>query len=407
MATLPVELLYGLYLGVLVAIVPALVSWALGFVFRYLTGVTIPGFGVVGLAVTIAGAQGGLLALADPTITESVNQIRLTIALLVVLMASLYAHSVGDRMAVDFPRKLSLRTLTERTLSTDVIELVGGRGQVRVTVAGDVGDMEGYPPMPADLRASIREGEWTFPADVPLAELEARVADRLRTEYDLADVSVTLDERARATVSAAPPIGAVSRRVPSGERAVSISALIPTGLARGDEVTVVAGDDEVDGTVVSLRAGDASPAAGSAAVDGGATEADAGERPPTAPVAAGGDGRVTLSTAPADARRLLSATPNRLVVNSRGTRREFELVSLLRRAGQRFRRFSVGDESALAGVSLAEAGVRDAYGVAILAVRHEGAWTLAPRGAQRVDVGDEVFAVGPASAMADFEEAVV
>ncbi len=238
MASVPVELLLGVYLGVLTGIIPALVSYGLGFLFKYVTGVTVPAFGVVVLAVAIAGVNGGLMALNDPTFTRSSNQIRLSVALIVVLMLSLYAHSVGDKMVADFPRKLSLRKLTDRTLSTDVVELVGGRGQARVTVAGDVGDMEGHPPVPAD---------------VPVVELESRVADRLRTEFDLTDVSVSLDERARATVSAAPPPGGLSKRIPAGKRGVSVRALLPTGTARGDEVTLSTGAGSYRGHVVSLR----------------------------------------------------------------------------------------------------------------------------------------------------------
>ena len=59
MASLPFEVLFGIYLGLLTGIVPALVAWALGFGFKYFTGVSIPGFGVVVLALAIAGASGG------------------------------------------------------------------------------------------------------------------------------------------------------------------------------------------------------------------------------------------------------------------------------------------------------------------------------------------------------------
>ncbi|MFB6142593.1 MAG: potassium transporter TrkA, partial [Halorientalis sp.] len=241
MASLPVELLYGLYLGVLLGVVPVLVAWSFGFLFKYVTGVTVPGLGVVVLSVAIAGASGGLLALTDPTLVTSGNQVRLTVALLVVLMASLYAHAMGDKLGATLPRRLTLKRLTERTLSADVVELAGGRGQVRVTVVGEVDDIEGYPPLPADLRETIADSEYTFPADVPLVELEGRVADRLRADHDLAEVSVRLDERARATVAAAPPVGGLSKRVPAGGRAVSVQALVPAGLAPGDEVTVSAG----------------------------------------------------------------------------------------------------------------------------------------------------------------------
>jgi len=410
MASFPLEVLYGLYLGVLLSIVPALVSWTLAFAFKHLTGVTIPGLGVVVLAAALAGANGGLMALADPSLTASENQVRLTVALLVVLMVALYAHSRGDAFGASMPKKFSLRKLTERTLSTDVIELVGGRGQVEVTVTGQVLDMESYPPVPADLREEIREGSWTFPADVPLIDLESRVADRLRTEFDLADVSVRLDERARATVTAAPPTGALSKRVPTGRRAVSVSALLPTGLARGDEVTVVAGDRAFEGTVLGAKTFDAEPTGtGGAATDGGATATDGGEpseSPPATPTVDGGPGRLTVAVERSEATDLLQSSVERVVVRSRGVRREFELVSLLRRAGQRFRRVTVAEDADLAGTTLGAASVRDAFHVAVLAVRHEGTWKLAPRGSQPVSAGDDLYVVGGREALAAFAEAV-
>jgi hypothetical protein len=408
MASLPIEVLFGLYLGLLTGIVPAFVSGALGFVFRYVTGVTVPGFGVMVLALAIAGANGGLLALYDPALIGSGS--RFVVAVVVVLMLSLYAHSEGDKLGAAVPRRVSLRKLTERTLNTDVVELVGGHGQVRVTVAGEVGDIEGYPALPADLRASIREGEWTFPADVPLVELETRVADRLRSEFDLADVSVRLDERARATVNAAPPIGALSKRIPAGRRAVSVGALLPTGLAAGDEVAVSAGGRTVLGTVISARSDGAEAVRGgesTPATDGGTDGESAATAAPATPTTTGGRGRVTLVVSRDDAEFLLGATAvDRLVVNSRGVRREFELVSLLRRSGRRFRKLVVREGGALDGATLGEASVRDAYAVAVLAVRHGGAWRLTPRGSQAVDAGDELFAVGSRDALAAFEEAV-
>ena len=401
MASLPIEVLLGLYLGLLTGIVPALVSGVLGFVFKYVTGVTIPAVGVLVLALAIAGANGGLMALYDPAILGSGE--RFIVAVLVVMMLSLYAHSQGDKLGASVPKRLNLRRLTERTLNTDVVELVGGHGQVRVTVAGEVGDIEGYPALPATLRATIREGEWTFPADIPLVELETRVADRLRSEFDLADVSVRLDEDARATVSAAPPVGALSKRIPLGKRAVSVTTLLPTGLAAGDEVAVTADGRTVEGTVLSAQTRGTTDAP-ETATDGG-TEAAA--PPVTTPVTTGGEGRLTLVVSRADAEFLLGAsTVDRLVVESRGVRQEFELVSLLRRGGRRFRKLTVGSGGALDGATLGEANLRDGYGVAVLAIRHGGSWQLAPRGSQAVAAGDELFAVGTREALAAFEEAI-
>ncbi|SFG47307.1 TrkA-C domain-containing protein [Halopelagius inordinatus] len=408
MASLPLELLYGLYLGVLTGFVPALIAWALGFGFKYFTGITIPGLGVVGLGVAIAGLNGGLLALADPSLTGSESQVRLTVALLVVLMVTLYAHGQGDKMGENLPRRLSFGRFAARTLSADVVELVGGRGQVRVTVVGDVADVEGYPPLPADLREKISTGEWTFPADVPVDELETRFADRLQTEFDLADVSVTLDERARATVAAAPPMSGLSKRLAAGKRAISVTALAPTGVARGDEVTVFAGGDAFDATVFGVVDGEkpvAKPSADAALADGG-TDEDVPPPPETVPAAAGGECRVTLAVDRPTATRLVATDVDRLVVRSRGVRREFELINLLRRAGKRFRRLTVREGGALDGSTLGEATVRDQFSVAVLAVRHEGRWSLAPRGERRIEADDDVIAVGSATDLTAFAEAV-
>jgi hypothetical protein len=92
MAPLPVEILLGIYLGILTGIIPALVAWGLGFLFKYFTGVSIPGFGVVVLGVALAGVSGGLLALADPIITRGANAPTVVTGILVVIGLSLYAH---------------------------------------------------------------------------------------------------------------------------------------------------------------------------------------------------------------------------------------------------------------------------------------------------------------------------
>lgn len=412
MAAFPLELVYGVYLGLLTGVIPALVSWLLGFVVRYFTGVTIPGFGVLVLGLAIAGVNGGLLALSDPSVIGSVGTgVPVIVAIVVISMMSLYAHAKGDAMGATFPKRVSLRSLRERSLSADVVELVGGRGEVRVTVTGDVGDVEGYPPLPPELRASVRGETLALPADLPLSELETRFADRLRAEYDLSEVVVRIDERGRATVSAAPPLSGVSKRIPEGRRAVSVETLVPAGIARGDEVTLVTPSRQVAGSVVSVGTtvtGDArtpTETADGVLADGG--EADQASPPPArTPVAAGGEGRLTVAVTRAEARELLAseADPS-VLVEAQGTRREFELLSLLRRAGRRVRRLSVG-EGVLDGVTLGSVGVRNAFGVAVLAVRHEGRWQFVPRGNTRLEAGDEVLAVGTLSDLRAFREAL-
>lgn len=409
MPSLPVALLFGVYLGVLTGIIPALVAWVLGFLFKYLTGVTLPGFGVVVLGVALAGVNGGLLALADPSITGSANAPTILVALLVIMLMVLYAHSKGDQLGATMPRRLSLRQLGERTLSLDLIDAVGAN-EVRVRVTGTVDDIEGYPPLPDDLRTEIQGGEWRFPADLDIAALEDRLAERLRTEFDLGDVSVEIDERGRATVAAAPPFSGLSKRVERGKRAVSVDALVPSGLARGDVATVVTPDAQVRGTVLSARSTPADP---SSTVD--RPTVTTGEQPSTptedappvrAPTTIGGEGQVTLAVGRTDAEGLLRSDRGRLIVEARGARREYALLSLLRRAGKRFRRLTVRAGGTLTGETLGTARLRESFGVAVLAVRDGAGWQFDPAGSHRLEAGSELYVVGPREGLADFEEAI-
>jgi len=416
MASLPAEILLGIYLGLLVGIVPAFVSWGLGFGFKYLTGVTLPGFGVTILAIALAGVNGGLLALADTRITQGANAPRLVTGILVVGMISMYAHSKGDAMAVEFPRRLSLDQLRSKTVSRELADLVSGGDELRVRVVGEVADMEGYPPLSEELRRELRNAELTFPSDLRLGELEDRAEDRLRTEYDLGDVSVSIDERGRATVIAAPPFSGLSKRVADGRHAVSVSGLVPTGLARGDEVTVLTPDAQVRGTVLSAStdgAGeDRNPAAdaGSLSADGSGADGESGEEalptPVRAPTTDGGEGRLTVAVTRTDVQPLLRADATKVVVESRGTRREYEVVSMLRRANRRFRRVVVRPGGPLDGRTLGHARVRDSHGVAVLAVRTDGGWQLAPSGETALSVGDEMFAVGTREKLDAFASSV-
>ncbi len=412
MASLPVEILLGIYLGLLVGIIPALVSWLLGFGFKYIAGVALPGFGVAVLAIALAGVNGGLLALTDRTILDSPAAPRVLTAIVIVAMLSMYAHSKGDEMAAGAPQRPSLADIGQRTLSLDLADIVGDRETVRIHVVGQVADVEGYPPLPEDLRAEIRDADLTFPADLRVGELEERVGDRLRTEFDLGEVTVDIDERGRASVAAAPPFSGLSKRVSDGRHAVSVDGLIPTGLARGDEVTLITTDAQVRGTVVSARTGDAASAPdidhrsdAAPATDEAATS-EVEPAPVRAPTTTGGEGRLTVAVTRTDVQPLLRADRAKVVVESRGTRREFELISLLRRADRRFRRLTLGQDSPLLGTRLADLRLREDHGVDVLAVRRDRGWVLAPAGDDVLAPQEAVLAVGDREALDRFRDVV-
>ncbi|QLK24941.1 TrkA C-terminal domain-containing protein [Natrinema zhouii] len=414
-----VEVLLGLYLGLLTGIVPAFVAGSLGFLVRYFTGVTLPGFGVVVLALSIASVQGGLLGLVEPTIAQSP---RLLIAVLVVLMLALYAHNQGDKLGAELPRRLSFTRLRQRTLSADVVELVGSVGQVTVRPTGEIHDMEGYPPLSPSLRQALKAGSWRLPADLPLSELEARLEERLRTDHDLGDVDVAIDEQGRATIVAAPPSGSLSRRVPAGKRAVTIATLVPTGVAQGDEVTVRAAERSITGTVLSARtavddehAANATPeeSPDEVATDGGEDTEPAVVDPKPNAATAGGPGRATVVVARRDVKPILEADSPRLVVRSRGTSREFEALALVKREGYAIRRFTVSATGSDDEATDFDATAPTAD-VTILAVRRQGSetggrrhgWVFGPGIERRLEAGDEAFVAGPSDAIEAFVEAI-
>ncbi len=115
----------------------------------------------------------------------------------------------------------------------------------------------------------------------------------------------------------------------------------------------------------------------------------------------------------AAAKQLLGVASGRVVTNARGTRREYELVSLLRRAGKRFQKISVRAAGELDGHTLGDVGVRTNYDVAVLAVKRSTkaetngsarGWVFAPRGETMLAAGDELFVVGTRDALASFKE---
>lgn len=404
--TLLQQFLLGVYLGIVTGILPGVVAWSLAFLFKYFTRVTVPALGVMVLAVALAGVQGGLLGLLD------VQGVTAVVALLVVMMISMYCHSQGDKMGAEFPHRVTLKTLKDRTLPADVIERVGRFGQVRINVVGEVVEMEGYAPVSEETKSLIKNGEWTFPADLSVSELENRMAERLVEEFELSDVSVSIDDEGNARVIAAPSIAGLSKRVPSGKRAVSFGTLVPTGLARGDQVTVEVDGASFEGTVVGAMSGkggekdDAktNTETPSAETDGGVGELEKGEPSPRAPSTTGGEGRVTVAVDRSTANEILEGEPSKMLVKSRGTRREYELVSVLKSAGKQFRKVgvsSIGEEETLGSLN-----VREGFGVIVLAVKRGQERILAPRGDEPLRKGDALFVVGNRSEIDAFEEAL-
>lgn len=406
MLAIPVnEIILGIYLGLLAGIFPGFVAFALGFIFKYFTTVTIPGLGVVALSGALAGVSGGLMGLLDPAIADSWIGI---IAVVVILMVCLWAHAIGDKLGAETPRRLTLARLKENKLSADLVERVDGYGQLRVRSVGTVQDIEGYPPLPSAYREKIMARSWKFPASLPLGELEQRLRRQLVDEFELAEVEVSIDGRGRARIAAAPAAGGLSRRVPTGRRAVTIETLLPTGVARGDEIELALPEGPVRGAVLSARTSGVSVDLPESMRDEDDTlDSDSAPTPPPrAPTTTGGGGRVTLAVSPEEVRTILQHDFAPLIVDSRGNQREYEAVAVLHRGGNRLHKLTFGETSALIGQSIGSARVRDTYGVAILALLRGAEQFIAPGAETTFQPGDQVIVAGKRNAIGSFTEAI-
>jgi len=389
----------GVYIGLLTGMFTALLVFSLAFVFQYVAGVAFPATMGLMIGLGTAGLQGGMFRLMrDPAMLQSPVIIT---ALLIVMLITNYSQKRATDLAKAIPPKtVLLGGIRRRTISPDVVKQLGRFGQVRVTVTGEVTDIEGYPPLPEEVRTAISTDEWTFPADLPLKELERRLAEQLRADHDLDDVTVSVDSQGKATVSAAPPSGGLSRRVPDDKHATTLETLVPTGTAYGDEVEITVEEESVqgpveesvEGSVVSVTPPEAKK---EEKADDGAKAAQA----PVAQTAAGGSGRIAVAVSPADVGHTLGTEVSKFVVEPRGQNREYELISLLRGQGNGFQKFVVESDSAFAGQQLGDLDLRREHGVDVLAVKTLDSWTFAPRGAIRVDAGDELFLTGPADAI--------
>ncbi len=330
--SLLLQVLIGVYVGVLTGVLPALVSWALGFTFRYVTGVTIPGLAVVAVGAALAGISGGLLGLLDPGIADTPVAVT---AVLIVLMASLWAHDQGDKTAAEVPRRFTLATIRDRTLPTELVERVGGFGEVSIEV--ETIEEHTERALSEELRGAIVGERFRFPADLTVGEIEGRLADRLAARYELADVSVSIDGRGRATLLAAPAGARLSRRLREGQRAVVVRTLVPPGLARGDEVRV----EEADLTATVLS------------------------DPPTEDEEDGELGRVALGVTRSAERALLGRERVEVHVLPRGDRPVEAFATALRRTGREIGRVRLSNAEHRAAVASAV----ESNDLAVLAVR--------------------------------------
>ncbi|MCU4751640.1 DUF3149 domain-containing protein [Halobacteria archaeon AArc-curdl1] len=362
MTTLPVEVLIGIAYGLLIGTVLAFVFGIVGFCYRYYGKQSISQLVVISGAVLAGAVLGHFISVLE--VASSVA-LRLSIATVIVVLLTLYATSQGDRLAAQFPRGNAQPTVRGRTLSVEAVDSVDAMGQVTIRSAGDIRDIEGYPPLDPALRETLENGVWRLPVDLPLLALESRLERQLRQHHDLETVSVSIDACGRATIAGSPPAKGVGRQVPNGWRAVSIPALLPSGLSSGDRVRLEMETGSVTGQVLSTA-------------DSTRT-ADARRR-------------LTIAVPTTDAGAVLDADRARVVVVSAGATHAFEAVSKLERAGKTVRRLVLDTETLGA--------LESTDGLLPFAVRSKSdGWVFEPP-VSTLEDGDDVMIVGDRTRLA-------
>lgn len=361
---------YGLVMGTTAALVCGLVGFYLAF-----DDVYDPPLEYVLAALLAAGIANALLVGMVQGGPELL--VRLVVAVGLVPVAGLFGYSQGVRLAENLPLETERETERRRHLAGDAIDAVDASGQVTIKPAGPVRDLEGYPALPPGLRTELSDESWSLPADLPLSELATRIEARLRTEYDLAEVLVSVDSRGQATIAAAPPRGGLAEQVPDGWRAVTVETLVPTGLAPGDTVCVRPDGDPMEGIVLAtdvrgstpdantggdgLEPDDSVPAAGEGMAGDAETDPDQAsvhgrEASP------GGWGRVTLAVEVGEAGRLLDTKTVRIDVLSTSTRDDVAAFGTFEAADMTVRKLTLDD-------SVLETLPQVAEKVSLLAVR--------------------------------------
>jgi len=142
---------------------------------------------------------------------------------------------VGDRLAVEV-----FAFTGSRELDGDVSALVRTVGRLTtVELPDEIGDADGYDPVPEEVKAEMRSKTLVFPRGLTVADLESRVAARLREDYDVGYVDVDLDESGSIEyLGVGTRLAGIGPTLGPGMGAVAVTADPPNSASPGDVVQV-------------------------------------------------------------------------------------------------------------------------------------------------------------------------
>lgn len=173
----------------------------------------------------------------DPTAVFDPPRILLNSTILVAAVAlSPVGRAVGDRLATDV-----FAVAGARSIDAEVSRIVRTVGRVTAVElpaeASDVGDIDGYDPVPTDRKEAMAGKRLLFPRTLSREELADRLVTRIKEDYGVGHVDVELDdERNVSYLAVGRRVAGLGPTMPPGVAAVAVRADPGAGASAGDAV---------------------------------------------------------------------------------------------------------------------------------------------------------------------------
>lgn len=274
-------------------------------------------------------------------------------------------NRLGDRLALSLFGGAGGHDLA------DVTQLVRARGRViDVQLPDTVADIDGYDPVPEDEKAAIEGTRMRFPRRLTVADLEERIATRLREDHGIGRVDLEVTPEGDVEyLAVGTRIAGIGATLGPGSVAVAIRADPAYAASPGDRVQVWTTDPEP-------------------------------ERVLTAELRAAVGNVATLAVDAFEADRLDTAQSYRLVTLPREPSADREFASLLRAADERMAAVRIDPDSALAGITIG------AVNGTVVAIRPpDGRVEPIPARHRVLGGGETVYVVGSPDVIRRFEAA--
>jgi len=200
----------------------------------------------VGLFQQAVGSNSG--DIFDP-MTVLINAATLVAAIVV----SPAGRVVGDRIATSV-----FAIVGARELDTEVSRLVSNVGRVRAIElpadADDVGDIEGYEPVPSATKSDLAGKTLLVPRRLRGDDLRERVVARIKEDYGVGYVDLELDDNGTVTTLAlGRRVAGLGTTLAPGFAAVAVRADPGVGASAGDAVQLWRRTTADDGTETATR----------------------------------------------------------------------------------------------------------------------------------------------------------